>query len=284
MSLEAELLQAIYEELRQSRLSAIGFGHPPKPRFVYANRQYSDALWYFWNGAKNEHEPIPHHALTGHITQLEIEEKEFRGKPDHKVNLHIKADRAYIIQAGFDTLFAKGLLYTLSKLPVEAFQQLITIAVEAGETEQVLFCRIYNPATGNLVYAPYPNEVNWQAIAQRVVDKINKSRNLSSQTAGKSASPTRLEPAKPTAKTQAKPTAKTHPFESQQLWLSIHSWLLECGSTQAIEQLWVNLKASDKYWSIIQQFQAETIVEQAFQRSAERFRSRIETGKWEEPA
>ena len=164
--------------MRSSHRSPVtlGFGHPPKPRYIYANRQYSDCLWYFWNGAKSEHEPIAHQALTGLIEKLEIETKEFRGKPDPKVNLSIRADRPYIIQAGFDTLFAKGLLYTLSRLPAEAFRQPVTIAVEPGETEQVLFCRIYNPSTGKSVYAPYPDEVDWAAVSQRAIDKIQKAQ------------------------------------------------------------------------------------------------------------
>ncbi|MGL5061904.1 MAG: hypothetical protein ACRC62_18190 [Microcoleus sp.] len=169
-----QLLAEILAELRSSN-QPLGFGHPPKPRYIYANRQYSDCLWYHWNGAKNEHEPIDYHALTGTIEKLEIESKEFRGKPDPKVNLHIRADRLYVIQAGFDTLFAKGLLFTLSKLPAAAFKSPITIAVEPGETEQVLFCRIYNPATGQAVYAPYPEDVDWAAVAQKAIGKINPS-------------------------------------------------------------------------------------------------------------
>jgi hypothetical protein len=176
------LLQAILDELKAARSAppapSLGFSHPPKPRYIYANRQYSDALWYFWNGAKNEHEPIEQTALTGWIEKLEIEEKEFRGKPDLKVNLSIRADRPYVIQAGVETMFAKGLLYTLAKLPIEAFRQPITIAVEPGETEQVLFCRIYNPSTGNPVYAPYPDDVDWSAIIQRAVGKIQKAHAL----------------------------------------------------------------------------------------------------------
>lgn len=175
-----ELLKAILVEMKSLRQAAspavLGFGHPPKPRYIYANRQYSDCLWYFWNGAKNEPEPIAYQALTGVIEKLEIETKEFRGKPDAKVNLAIRADRPYVIQAGFDTMFAKGLLYTLSRLPVEAFRQPITVAVEPGETEQVLFCRIYNPSTGNSVYAPYPDDVDWQAVSQRAMAKIQKAR------------------------------------------------------------------------------------------------------------
>jgi hypothetical protein len=66
-------------------------------------------------------------------------------------------------------------VFTLAKLPSEVFRQPITIAVEPGETEQVLFCRIYNPSTGNSVYAPYPDDVDWQAVTARAIDKIQKA-------------------------------------------------------------------------------------------------------------
>ena len=69
-----QLLQAILNEL-SSYKQTLGFGHPPKPRYIYANRQYSDCLWYFWNGAKSEHEPIEFHASTGIFERLEIEQK-----------------------------------------------------------------------------------------------------------------------------------------------------------------------------------------------------------------
>ena len=181
MSIDTGLLQAILEELKgQGRSEAatpLGFGNPPRARYIYANRQYPDCLWYFWNGGKSIYEPIEHHALTGFIEKLEIEEKEFRGKADPKVNLHIRADRPYVIQSGIDTLFARGLLYTLAKLPVEAFKKPITIAVEAGDTEQVLFCKIYNPITGTAVYAPYPDDVDWTSVTARAIEKVTRSRS-----------------------------------------------------------------------------------------------------------
>jgi hypothetical protein len=135
-----QLLTAILSELRRG--PALGFGHPPSPRYIYANRQYSDCLWYFWNGEKKEHEPISHHALTGVIEKLEVETKEYKGKPDVKLNLHLRADRRYVIQAGFETEFSKGLLARLNL--VRDLKSVITIAVQAGETEQVLFCRVWD--------------------------------------------------------------------------------------------------------------------------------------------
>lgn len=79
----------------------------------------------------------------------------------------------YVIQSGLETLFAKGLVCTLSKLTVAAFTQPMTIAVEPGDTEQVLFCRIYNPTTGQAVFAPYTEPVNWQDITARAISKID---------------------------------------------------------------------------------------------------------------
>ena len=165
-------LKAILEELRASK-QQLGFGNSPRARYIYVNRQYSPCLWYFWDGAKKEHEPILFQALTGIVEKLEIEQKEYKGKPEVKANLHIKADRNYVIQSGLETLFAKGLVYTLSKLPVTSFNKPITIAVEPGDTEQVLFCRVYNPVTKQSVYAPYTEPVNWQQVIARASSKIN---------------------------------------------------------------------------------------------------------------
>lgn len=174
-------LQAILDELRTSR-QQLGFGHSPKPRYIYANRQYPECLWYFWDGANKKHEPIQFQALTGIVEKLEVEEKEFRGKSDHKVNLHIRADRSYVIQSGLETMFSKGLLYTLSKLTIATFTQPMTIAVEPGDTEQVLFSRVYNPATGQVIYAPYTEPVNWQGVIARAISKIDAAHGRVEQT------------------------------------------------------------------------------------------------------
>ena len=174
-----ELLSQILAQLKaQATPSVLGFCNPPKTRYIYANRQYPNCLWYFWDGGKSVHEPIEQHAITGVIDKIEIETKEFRGKSDPKLNISIKADKPYVIQAGIDTMFAKGLIFTLSKLPVEAFKKPIMIAVEAGDTEQVLFAKVYNPATGSLVYAPYGDGViDWPAVTQKAIDKVSAAHH-----------------------------------------------------------------------------------------------------------
>lgn len=176
-----QLLEAILNQLQATK-QTLGFGHPPKSRYVYANRKYPNCLWYFWNGATNEHEPIEFHALTGIFESLEIEEKEYKGKPDLKVNLHISADRPYVVQAGYDTLFAKSLLYTISRLPTPALAQPITLAVEPGDTEQVLFCRLYNPVTQKSAFVSYPENTNWHEATQRAIAKLDLAHNRTPQT------------------------------------------------------------------------------------------------------
>ncbi|PSB25571.1 hypothetical protein [Chlorogloea sp. CCALA 695] len=79
----------------------------------------------------------------------------------------------YVIQSGLGTLFAKGLIYTLAMLPVVRFNKPMTIAVEPGDTEQVLFSRVYNPVTGIAAYAPYNEPVNWQHTIVRAISKID---------------------------------------------------------------------------------------------------------------
>jgi hypothetical protein len=194
---DTQLLEEIRDEIKAGNVKTpLGFGHPPKPRYIYANRQYPDCLWYFWRGDRNEHESIELHAITGTIVKLDIETKEFRGKPDPKVNLTIKADRTYIIQAGFDTLFAKGLLYSLASNKMQNFDTLWTIAVEPGETEQVLFCRIYDPVTGESVYAPYPDDVDWPSAAAKAQAKLGQATSApeAPQTAAPKAKPVASKP------------------------------------------------------------------------------------------
>ena len=73
------------------------------------------------------------------------------------------------------------MLHTLSKLPVTAFTKPITIAVEPGDTEQVLFCRIYNPVTGQSVFAPYAENTDWQQVTSRASAKIDSAHGRAEQ-------------------------------------------------------------------------------------------------------
>ena len=70
-----------------------------------------------------------------------------------------------------------------SKLPITTFTKAITIAVEPGDTEQVLFCRIYNPVTGQSVFAPYSENTDWQQVTSRAIAKIDSAHGRIEQVA-----------------------------------------------------------------------------------------------------
>jgi hypothetical protein len=146
-----QILEQILAEVKAGNAKIpLGFGHPPKPRYIYANRSNPPHLWYMWSSNDNAPIQIEHDALTGTIVKLEIEDKDFRGKLDPKVNLTIQADRTYIIQSGLETEFTKGLLQALDMADLSG---VTTIAVEAGGTDTVLFCRVYN-SEGRSYYNP----------------------------------------------------------------------------------------------------------------------------------
>ena len=39
-------LKGILQELQASK-QQLGFGHSPRPRYIYVNRQYPECVWYF---------------------------------------------------------------------------------------------------------------------------------------------------------------------------------------------------------------------------------------------
>jgi hypothetical protein len=149
-------------------MTALGFGPSPRPRYIYLNRQYPECLWYFWDHAGNKPEPIAHGSLTGTLTGIELLTKEFRGKPDPKIDLYLKCDRNYKLQIGLDTTTAKSLLSALSQ--VKDFSQPMTIVPEPGDTDQVLFGKI--AIDGEVLFAPYADNADWPAILQTLINRL----------------------------------------------------------------------------------------------------------------
>lgn len=162
-----QLLQALLSD------KDLGFCNPPIPRYIYANRQYPECLWYFWDFQNSKPIPILTTALKGVVTGIRIEEKEFRGKSEPKLQCEVLADQRYVIVCGFDTLFAKGLLSALATLTKEQINAPIVIAAEPGDTEQVLFCKVY--INSEYVFAPYTPDTDWDLMVSGIVAKLPPS-------------------------------------------------------------------------------------------------------------
>lgn len=175
-----QLLAQILEVL-QSQSKPLGFGPSPRPIYVYCNRT-RDCLWYTLSEDANRTiQPIHEDALTGLITKIEVVEVTRRGKAVEKLHVHVKAARKYILESGVDSNFSRALLHPLSLIPVEKLRLPITIAVEPGESEEVLFCRIYNPITGEAAFAPWDASTDWSQVLERAMAKVEAATSTASE-------------------------------------------------------------------------------------------------------
>ncbi|NJM00785.1 MAG: hypothetical protein HC924_19400 [Synechococcaceae cyanobacterium SM2_3_2] len=174
-----ELTAFLAQQGSQSSLAAVpmGFGRSPRPLYIYCNRSHG-SLWYSLSeDTARTPQPIEADALTGIVTKLEKVEATRRNQTVSKLHIHVKADQQrYVLESGLESNFAKAALYTLSLIPITKLKQPITIAVEPGDSEEVLFCRIYNPYTGEAAFAPWDPDTNWDQVLQRAVQKIDTAQ------------------------------------------------------------------------------------------------------------
>lgn len=170
-----ELLSQLLGQTQPASKIKTGFAPVPRARYIYANRG-NGMLWYFWNGNTNQAEAVPAESIVGIVQKLEVEGKEYKGRESRKLNLTLATDDGeYTIQCGYETLFAQGLCLALSKIPVEALRKPIQIAPEAGTEEKVLFCRVFNPATGKQAFIEPPQIPDWGKIVETAIAKVKQA-------------------------------------------------------------------------------------------------------------
>lgn len=150
----------------------LGFTEPPRPRYIYCNRSHQ-CLWYWLNDAR-EVVPIPLTALSGYAEKLEFKQVERRGKNTWKMHLHVRADRPYVLEAGFDSIFSKGLISALAVCSPEWLKQPIIIEVQPADSDEVLFSRLY--ANGELVFAPWDEASDWKSLAKLAIQVVNQTQ------------------------------------------------------------------------------------------------------------
>lgn len=151
----------------------LGFGEIPKPQYIFVSRE-NDYCWYKL-GEEEKHFPIYDKALTGIVTKIEIGKKiETSFGELEKTDLHVLADKPYVVRSGTDSYFSKSLLLSLNALSVEELQRPVTITVNPGD-KKVVFCRIYDPATYRAFEISWEEHkvINWEALGQKVSTKIN---------------------------------------------------------------------------------------------------------------
>lgn len=141
----------------------LGFSPSLRPKYIYCNRSQG-GLWYVLADTPDRTpQPLTDPALTCLVRLFEFKQVERRGKDTWKLHLHVEADRPYILEAGYDSTFSRSLMSALAVVSWQRLQHPITIEVQAAESEEVLFVRVY--CSGEMVYAPYDEQTNWRQVA-----------------------------------------------------------------------------------------------------------------------
>ncbi|WP_430686979.1 hypothetical protein [Leptolyngbya sp. AN02str] len=162
---QQQTLEMIQKQLHQPPL---GFSDAVGIVYVFCNRQHG-SLWYRLD-ANGDPIAICHTALTGYLTSLEFPRVERRNKEVIKLQATIKADTTYVLEAGYESQFAKGLLSAIAHLTPEELKQPITVVPQAGEDDKVLFCRVFHD--GEFVRAHYDDTTDWRRVAATALSSV----------------------------------------------------------------------------------------------------------------
>lgn len=124
------------------------------PNYIYVGGQ--NCAWY--TVEDREQKPITVNALTGYLKNVEVKEREYKGNTSLKLILTIETDCTYKVQSGLDTWFSKTILIRLAQLTKDEAAQPITIIVNPGESENVVFAGL---RTNNNINVQKPEDFNY---------------------------------------------------------------------------------------------------------------------------
>ena len=126
-----------------------------------------DDRWYLRNKSEGVNRVVPYADLTAFVETLYRRDTTDRaGKARPRLEVHLRADRRYILQTGFYTNFSSSLLAALVELPREALLEPLTFLVEhtpGKNSHPTAWC-----------------QVEWQgARVERVADSSKNKAHLS---------------------------------------------------------------------------------------------------------
>lgn len=148
----------------------LGLGPTPDPIYLYVGETESDAACWYTLDPQNNQVPVKEPALTGYLAALRVTEKEFKGKPNYKLDILMKADRNYVIRSGVETSFSRGVLLALEAIVQGAgdIHDPLVIAVQRGDEDKVVFGRVYLAATGERIKAEWDRDCKLLPIIEGV--------------------------------------------------------------------------------------------------------------------
>ncbi|RCJ40062.1 hypothetical protein A6770_38360 [Nostoc minutum NIES-26] len=153
----------------------LGLGNPPLPVYLYVKKLEINGQvygWYNFDVSLDKQTPVHQRALTGYLSELQLTDKDYKGKDNLKLDIFILADELYVVRSGIETNFTKSFLLAASV--VEDFSKPLTIVANPGE-ENVVFCALYDAITKTKIRRDWDVNVDWAELIQQIQAKLSGS-------------------------------------------------------------------------------------------------------------
>lgn len=142
----------------------LGLSEPPMPTYIFVGDSgKKDCHWYTMDYKTDEKIPIEQSAIYGRVTNIKMVKKIWKNKPSIKLDIHLLADKPYVIRSGVDTQFARGFLLAIQT--IDDFEEVLCISVVPGNEQNVVFCKLYY-GTGHLIKYEYNKDTKLLPIIQ----------------------------------------------------------------------------------------------------------------------
>lgn len=153
----------------------MGLGSAPDPVYLHVSESIGEDgevhPWHVWDGKKQI--PVKERSLTGVLSNIRLKlGPEFRGKKPVKIQLRVDTgSQPYVLQAGVETTFARGMLLSLDMVD-DLSRPLMFVVANGGE--KVVFARLHLAPSGERVKIMWDKERKLFPLVQKLQQKIGQ--------------------------------------------------------------------------------------------------------------
>lgn len=153
----------------------MGLGGAPDPIYLHISESVSEDgevhPWHMWDGKKQI--PVKDRSLTGILSGIRLKlGPEFKGKKPVKLQLKVDTGtQPYVMQAGVETTFARGMLLALDMVD-DLSKPLMFVVANGGE--KVVFARLHFAPSGERVKIMWDKERKLFPLVQKLQQKLGQ--------------------------------------------------------------------------------------------------------------
>lgn len=148
---------------------------------VYVKDIGGGAYWYFYDTEQKAQIPIPEPNLVGTIVDLQSYTKTSEEYNDsEKLNIHVEADKKYIVESGLNSVFSRGILAALENANADSLKDPVRIKVGPGSKPNVVVSELFTKDGELILCNAYKHKDSAQLLAEAQANLGFTSRESSS--------------------------------------------------------------------------------------------------------